>query len=72
MAVSIDGKVAYKCASNYCDGSNCNLLGLYIDWHIFELIAISSDPISMGIDDGFNSGFDSGVFNQFHLAVLGY
>ncbi len=26
----------------------------------------------MGIDSGFNGGFDGGLFDQFHLAVLGY
>jgi hypothetical protein len=46
--------VAYKRASNYCDGSNCNQLGLYIDWHIIGLITISSNQISIGIDGGFD------------------
>jgi hypothetical protein len=64
--------VAYKCASNYRDGGNCNWLGLYIHWHIAKSIAISSDCILMGIDGGFIGGFDGGSFNQFHLAVLGY
>jgi hypothetical protein len=26
----------------------------------------------LGIDSGFNSGFDGGLFDQFHLALLGY
>jgi hypothetical protein len=29
-----DGKVAYKRASNYRNGSDCNWLGSYIDWLI--------------------------------------
>jgi hypothetical protein len=72
MAASIDGKVAYKRTSNYPDGGNCNWLRLYIDWHIVKSIAISSNCISIGVDCGFNGGFDGGLFNQFHLAVLGY
>ncbi len=78
------------------DGGDCNRLGLYIDWHrcrincnqlglcideyIAELIAISSDRVSMdvnsgfngGFDNGFDSGFDGGFHGLFHLAVLGY
>jgi hypothetical protein len=48
--------VANKCASDYCDGSNCNRLGLFVDWHIVGLIAISSDRILMGIDGEFDNG----------------
>jgi hypothetical protein len=59
--------VAYKRASNYCDGSDCNQLGSYINWHM-AAIAIGLDPILLDID----GGFDSGLFNQFHLAMLGY
>jgi hypothetical protein len=59
--------VAYKCASNYCDGSNCDWLGVYIDWHM-TAIAIGSDCILLDID----SGFGGGLFDCFHLAVLGY
>ncbi len=63
---------------------DCNQLGSYTDWYIVELIAISSDSISMGIGGGFDGGFDSGFdggfegrFNSgsidwFYLAVLGY
>ncbi len=64
--------MAYKRASNSCDGGNCNQLGSYIDWHVVKSIAISSDPKLMGIDGGFDGGFNGGSFNQFHLAVLGY
>ena len=56
-AAGIDGKVAYKCASNYCDGSNCDWLGWYINWHIVGLIAIGSDCILIGINSGFDDGF---------------
>jgi hypothetical protein len=49
---------------------------LHINWYIVELIVISSDLISMGIDSGVDSEFDgefgSGLFDRFHLAVLGY
>jgi hypothetical protein len=62
-AASIDGKVAYKGASNYRDGGNYDQLGLYIDWHIFKLIAISSVSIMMGINCGFDGGFDGGLFD---------
>jgi hypothetical protein len=48
--------VAYKCASNHRDGSDCNQLGLYIDWDIVGLIAIGSDRILIGINVGFNGG----------------
>jgi hypothetical protein len=48
----------------------------HISIGIVGLIAIGSDRISIGVDGGFNSGFDvgfnGGLFNQFHLAVLGY
>jgi hypothetical protein len=64
--------VAYKRASDYCDGSNCDWLGLHIDWHIVGLIAISSDCISIDIDGRFDDGFDGGSFDWFHLAMLGY
>jgi hypothetical protein len=64
-AAGIDGEVAYKCASDYCDGSNCDWLRLYIDWHIVGSILISLDSISILI----NGGFDD---NQFHLVMLGY
>ncbi len=50
---------------------DCILIGIVI-----KSIAISLDCILMGIDSGFdggfNGGFDGGLFNQFHLAVLGY
>jgi hypothetical protein len=70
------------------DGSDCNQLGLYIDWHccqidrnqlglcvdedIIKSIAISLDHVSMDVDGGFNGGFDGGFNGWFHLAVLGY
>ncbi len=91
--------MAYKRLDAH-DGGSCDQLGLYIDWHcrhincnqlglcideyIVELIAISSDGVSMDVDGGFNGGFDSGFYGrfdggfngefdgQFHLAVLGY
>jgi hypothetical protein len=59
--------VACKCASNYCDGGDCNWLGLYINWQI-AAIAIGSDHILLDIDGGFKSGW----FDQFHLDMLGY
>jgi hypothetical protein len=40
---------------------------LYIDWRM-AAIAISLDCILLDID----GGFDGGLFDQFHLAVLGY
>jgi hypothetical protein len=75
--------VAYKRLDGR-DGSNCNQLGLYIDWHccqidcnqlglfidenIVELIAISLDCVSVDV----NGGFDGQFNGWFHLAVLGY
>jgi hypothetical protein len=59
--------VAYKCASKYPDGGDCNRLGAYIDWHM-AAIGIGSDCILLDI----NGGFDGGLFDRFHLAVLGY
>jgi hypothetical protein len=72
--------VAYKCLDAH-DGGNCNRLGLYINWHccqinynqlgsctdeyIVELIAISSDRVSMDVDGGFDSGLDSGFDGVF-------
>jgi hypothetical protein len=52
-------------------------IGLYrILIGIVGLIAIGSDCISIGVDGGFAggfvSGFDGGLFDQFHLAMLGY
>jgi hypothetical protein len=48
----------------------------HISIGIIGLIAISSDCILIGVngrfDGGFNGGFNGGLFNQFHLAVLGY
>jgi hypothetical protein len=41
---------------------------LYIHWHIVGLIAIGLNCTSMSID----GGFDDGLFDQFHLAMLGY
>jgi hypothetical protein len=60
--------VAYKHTSNYLGGSNCDFLGSYINWHIVGLIAIGLDHILIGI----NGGFDGGLFDRFHLAMLGY
>jgi hypothetical protein len=37
-----------------------------------ELIAISSDCVSMDVNGGFIGGFDGGFDGWFHLAVLGY
>ncbi len=51
-AAGEDGKVVYICAFDYPDGSNCNRLGLYIDWHIVGLIGIGLDPILIGINGG--------------------
>ena len=68
----------------HCCQIDCNLLGLCIDEYIVELIAISSDHVSMDVDGGFDGGFDGefdgwfdgwfdgGFGGQFHLAVLGY
>ncbi len=39
---------------------------------VVELIAISSDRVSMDADGGFDGGFDCGFNGRFHLAVLGY
>ncbi len=43
---------------------------------ITGLIAIGSDRILIGVEGGFNGGFnggfDGGLFDQFHLAVLGF
>jgi hypothetical protein len=68
--------VAYKHASNYCDGGNCDWFRLYFDWHchqidcnqlglcideyIAKLFVISLNRISRGINGGFDSGFDGG------------
>ncbi len=84
---SLDGGVAYKCL-DACDGSNCNQLGSYINWHhcqidcnqlglcideyIFKLIAISLDRVWMDVDGGFDGLFDGGFDGRFDLAVLGY
>ncbi len=59
--------MAYKLASNYCDGGDCNRLRTYIDWHM-AAIAIGLDCTSFDIDGGFNGG----LFDLFHLAMLGY
>jgi hypothetical protein len=40
--------VAYK-QLDARDGGNSNRLGLYIDWHCCQIIAISSDCVSIGI-----------------------
>ncbi len=79
--------MAYKCLDAR-DGGDCNQLGSYIDWHccrincnqlglcideyIVELIAISSDCVSMDVNSGFDSGFDCGFDGRFHLSVVGY
>ncbi len=42
-AASVDGEVANKITFNYPDGSDCNRLGSYIDWHTVSLIAVNSD-----------------------------
>jgi hypothetical protein len=47
--------------------SDCISIGIVV-----ELIAISSDRVSMDVDGGFNSGLDGGFNGWFHLAVLGY
>ncbi len=39
---------------------------------IVGLIVIGLDHIMIRVDGGFNGGLDSGSFDQFHLAVLGY
>ncbi len=46
---------------------DCILIGIVV-----ELIAISSDRVSMYVDGGFDGGFDRGFDGRFHLAVLGY
>jgi hypothetical protein len=72
--------VAYKCLDAR-DGSNCDQLRLYINWHhcqinpnqlglcvdeyIVKSIAISSDSVSMDVDGGFDSGFDGGFDDGF-------
>jgi hypothetical protein len=48
------------------------LAWILFNWHIVGLIAISLDCISKGIDGEFDGGFDSGLFDQFYLTVLGY
>ncbi len=64
------------------DGSNCDQLGSYIDWHccqidcnqlglcvneyIVKLIAISSDCVSMDVDGGFDSGYYGGFDGGFN------
>jgi hypothetical protein len=63
------------------DGSDCNQLGLYIDWHrlrincnqlrscideyIVKSIAISSDGASMDVDGGFDGRFNGGFDGRF-------
>jgi hypothetical protein len=44
----------------------------HISIGIIGLIAIGLDHISIGVNGGLNGGFDSGLFAQFHLAVMGY
>jgi hypothetical protein len=39
---------------------------------IDNLIAIGSDHILIGVGSGFEVGFGGGLFDQFHLAMLGY
>ncbi len=72
--------MAYKCLDAR-DGSNCNRLGLYIDWHccqidcnqlglcineyIVESIAISLDRVSMDVHGGFDGGFNGGFDGLF-------
>ncbi len=51
---------------------NCNQIGLYVDEYIVEPIAISLDCVSMDVDGGFDGGFNGGFDGWFHLAVLGY
>jgi hypothetical protein len=74
--------VAYKCLDAR-DGSNCNKLGSYIDWHccqincnqlgscineyIIELIAISSDCALMDVDGGFDGVFDGWFDDRFNV-----
>ncbi len=55
--------MAYKRASNYCDGGSRNWLGLYINWRIVKSIAINSDHISIGVDGGFDGRFDGELFD---------
>jgi hypothetical protein len=48
---------------------------LCIDENIVELIAISSDCVSMDVNSGLNSGFDDGFHGQFNGGfdgLLGY
>ncbi len=40
--------------------------------YIIELIAISSDCVSMDVDRDFDNRFDGGFNGRFDLAVLGY
>ena len=47
--------------------SDCISIGIVV-----KLIAISSDPVSMDVDGGFEVGFNGGFDGRFHLAVLGY
>jgi hypothetical protein len=74
------GKVAHK-RLDARDGSNCDQLGLYINWHhcqinrhqlglcvdeyIVKSIAISLDCVSMHVDSGFDGGFDGGFNGGF-------
>jgi hypothetical protein len=39
---------------------------------ILNVIVGGSDHLLQGVDGGFDGGFDRGLFDQFHLAVLGY
>ncbi len=53
------------------------MIGLdHISIGIVGSIAIGLDHILIGVDSGFdggfNGGFKGGLFNQFHLALLGY
>jgi hypothetical protein len=63
--------VANKCLDAH-GGGDCNQLRSYINCIIVELIAISSDRVSMYVDGGFDGGFDDGFDGWLHLAVLGY
>ena len=67
--------MANKCLDAH-GGGDCNQLRSYINCIIVELIAISSDRVSMDVDGsfdgGFNGGFNSGFDGRFHLAVLSY
>ncbi len=47
-------------------GLDCISIGIVV------LIVIGLDQILIGADSGFNGGLDSGSFDQFYLAMLGY